>query len=661
MIPEHPDSPKHHPSLRAAAYCLAVVAAVAGALAGCDASPAPDPARTAQRYEAATFFETLSIQGGSFSADENRILVSNDSTGTFDVFMLPVAGGEPVSAHASPETDYAVSFFPDDDRFLFTADHGGDELSHLYVRELDGSVRDLTPGDRLKADFAGWSGDHKWFWVTTNERDPSYFDVYRYAADGYARELAYRNEGYFPADVSRDGRYLALEKLNSNLDSDVYLHDLQSGETRHVTPHEGDVQHGVAGFTPDSRELYYTTDGHGEFVQVWSRDLASGEERAVVQADWDVMYVSFSENGRYRVTAINEDASTRISVLDTKAGSEVALPQLGGDVQGVVFSPSESKMLLRVASDTAPLDLYLVDLEGVDRTPRQLTRSLSSQIAQEDLVDGEVVRYASYDGLEIPGVLYRPHGASAEKRTAALVWMHGGPGGQSRKGYNAALQHLVNQGYAVFAVNNRGSSGYGKTFFHLDDRRHGDADLGDCVAAEAYLSRLDWIDGARIGIIGGSYGGYLVAAALAFQPEVFDVGIDIFGVTNWLRTLESMPAWWTAQRKALFDEMGDPATDRDRLHKISPLFHAANIRKPLLVVQGANDPRVLQVESDELVAAVKANGVPVEYLIFPDEGHGFTKKENRIAASQAYSDFLGKHFGAGGGGEAAGGTTATAP
>jgi dipeptidyl aminopeptidase/acylaminoacyl peptidase len=648
--------------LRSRALRATLAVLVVAAFAGCQAAPEPAPARPQTRYEAATFFETLAIRGGSFSADETRILLSNDSSGTFDVYALPVAGGDPTPQHASPETDLAVSYFPADDRFLFSADQGGNELTHLYVRELDGSVRDLTPGERLKAEFLGWSGDDRGFWVISNERDPRYFDVYRYAADDYARELVFRNEEYFPGDVSRDGRYLALTKLHSNVHSDVFLHDFQSGETRQVTPAEGDVEHRAMGFTPDSKELYFTSNAHGEFVQVWSHDLTTGEQRPVVQANWDVMYVSHSENGRYRVTAINEDATTRLEVLDTASGEPVVLPSLSGaDVQSVSFSPSESKMLLRVASDTSPMDLYLVDLAATDHTPRQLTRALSTRIDRADLVEADVVRFASYDGLEIPGVLYRPLDATPENKAPAMLWMHGGPGGQSRVGYSAAIQHLVNHGYAIFAVNNRGSSGYGKTFFHLDDRRHGEADLGDCVAARGYLESLDWIDGERIGIMGGSYGGYLVAAALAFQPEVFDVGIDIFGVTNWLRTLESMPPWWTAQRKMLYDEMGDPATDRERLHRISPLFHAANITKPLLVVQGANDPRVLQVESDELVAAVRANGVPVEYVVFPDEGHGFSKKENQIAASQAYLEFLEQHLRGAGVAAATPSDTATAP
>ncbi|HVS65483.1 MAG TPA: alpha/beta fold hydrolase [Thermoanaerobaculia bacterium] len=604
-----------------------------------------EPAREIERYDAATFFDTVSISGGSFSADESKVLISTNEAGTFNVYAQPIDGSS-----RTPLTDsttnaiYAVSYFPEDDRFLYTSDQGGNEINHLYVEELDGSVRDLTPAEGARGSFAGWSGDERSFYVLTNERDPRFTDLYRYVVDGYERELLFENDGYFVGDVSRDGRWVTLDRVRNNADSDVFVHDLESGETVHVTPHEGDVQFRSVTFTPDSSELYYSTDGEGEFAEIWSYDLATEERERVLADDWDVMFVFFSREGRYRVSAVNADAQTEITVIDTRTGDEVEVPQPGaGDVAGVRFSPSETKMLFYLNGDTAPSNLFVVDLEaGGDA--RQLTDTLADAIDPRDLVEGEVVRFASYDGLEIPGVLYRPHGASAEQPAPAMLWMHGGPGGQSRKGYSATIQHLVNHGYAIFAVNNRGSSGYGKTFFHLDDRQHGEADLGDCVAARDHLASLDWIDGERIGIMGGSYGGYLVAAALAFEPEVFDVGIDIFGVTNWLRTLRSMPVWWAAQRDALFAEMGDPETDEERLRRISPLFHAANIVRPLLVVQGANDPRVLQVESDELVAAVKANDVPVEYVVFPDEGHGFSRKENQIAASEAYRGFLDRHL-----------------
>jgi len=254
------------------------------------------------------------------------------------------------------------------------------------------------------------------------------------------------------------------------------------------------------------------------------------------------------------------------------------------------------------------------------------------------------VRFESYDGLEIPGVLYRPHGATEGDPAPALVMVHGGPGGQARIGYSPLKQYLVNHGYALFDINNRGSSGYGKTFFAADDRCHGECDLGDVVEGKEMLGSLVWVDGEHIGIIGGSYGGYMVAAALAFQPEVFDVGVNIFGVTNWLRTLTSIPAWWGPQRDALFAELGDPRTDEERLRRISPLFHAENITKPMIVLQGANDPRVLQVESDEIVQALKDNGVPVEYVLFDDEGHGFRNRDNEIEGYKAIRAFLDQYL-----------------
>jgi len=538
-----------------------------------------------------------------------------------------------------------VRYFPADDRVLYTQDRGGNELNHLYV--LDGQeVRDLTPGDKTKATFLRFSRDGAWFWVTTNERDPKLFDVYRYAAKDYKRELVFTNKGSWAVgDVSRDGRWLALTKERTNADSDVFVLDLQAPRAapKLITAHKGDVQHRVLDFTADARSLWYGTNGHGEHDQAWSYDLATGKARAEITADWDVSFVRFSESGRYRVSAINEDAKTVLQVVDTKAGRQIALPAMpSADITGVEFSRDETQIGLMLTSDRTPRDLWVVDLAG--GAPRQLTHALNPAVDPADLVDSEVVRYPSADGLAIPAILYRPRDASPDHKVPAVVLVHGGPGGQSRRGYSVMIQHLVNHGYAILAVNNRGSSGYGKTFFHMDDRKHGDADLKDVVAARPYLASLDWVDGRRVAIMGGSYGGYMVGAALAFTPEAFDAGIDIFGVMNWVRTLESIPPWWESFREALYTEMGNPATDKARLQAISPLFHAEQIKKPLLVVQGKNDPRVLKVESDEIVAAVKKNGVPVEYLVFDDEGHGFQKQANQIAAQEAYLKFLDRYL-----------------
>jgi dipeptidyl aminopeptidase/acylaminoacyl peptidase len=620
---------------------------VAGVAAGCIRRP-PEEAKPPEvpSYPASAFFDTVSFSGNSFSHDEQSLLVTSDESGIFNVYSQPFAGGDRTQlTQSTKESIFGVSWFPADDRLLYHADQGGNELDHLYAREEDGAVVDLTPGEKLKASFGGWSGDKKSFYVHTNERDETTFDVYRYAVDGYDRTRAFENDGRFlPGPVSDDGRWLALQQPISTTDSNVWVADLQSGELTRVTPHEGQVEHGIVTFTPDSAELYYSTNEHGEYDQVWSFDLKSGERRPVVEADWDVWTVYFSEEGRYRVTVVNEDASTTVTILDTRSHEELTIPGLPtGDLAQVNFARSESRLAFYLTRDRAPADLWVYDLAAGGEA-RQLTRSLNPRIDPAHLVGSEVIRYPSWDDLEIPAILWRPQPATAENPVPAVVWVHGGPGGQSRRTYNPTIQYLVNQGYAVLAVNNRGSSGYGKTFFHMDDRKHGDVDLQDCVAARGYLEGLDWVNGHEVAIMGGSYGGYMVGAALAFAPDAFDAGIDIFGVMNWVRTLESMPAWWGAQREALFDELGNPAEDRERLERISPLFHAENIARPLLVVQGANDPRVLQVESDEIVEKVEANGVPVEYLVFDDEGHGFTKKKNRIEAAERYVDFLDRYL-----------------
>ncbi|HSR98739.1 MAG TPA: S9 family peptidase [Kofleriaceae bacterium] len=608
--------------------------------------PPPKPARPpgVKQYDAETLFKNVGVVAGGFSHDGSKALVSMDISGTFNVYAIPTAGGEPQRLTTSNESQFGQSYFPADDRLLYSQDSGGNELSHIYV--LDGQKStDLTPGEKTKAAFSGFSADGKWFWLTTNERDPKSFDVYRYSAKDYKRELVFTNKDTWTiGDISRDGRWLALSKPRTNADSDVYLLDLNKAKAppKNITAHKGDIQNNVFGFAPNSKTLWYSTDGQGEFTQAWSYDLATGRARSEITASWDVSFIGFSENGKYRVSAINEDARTVLQVVETATGKEVALPALpNGDITGTFFSRDETKIGFLLTSDRAPRDVWVTDIGG--GTPRQLTHALNPAVSSADLVDSQVVRYPSSDGLPIPAIQFRPKDASPSRKVPAVVWVHGGPGGQTRRGYSAEIQHLVNHGYAILGVNNRGSSGYGKKFFHMDDKKHGDADLKDVVAAKTYLAGLDWVDGKRIAIFGGSYGGYMVGAALAFAPDVFDAGIDIFGVMNWVRTLESIPPWWASFRESLYAEMGDPATDKARLQSISPLFHAEQIKKPLLVVQGKNDPRVLKVESDEIVDAVKKHGVPVEYVVFDDEGHGFTKQKNTISAQEAYLKFLDKY------------------
>jgi len=624
--------------LRFSAACVATL------ILGLSCAPAPVEEEI-PRYSIEAFLGTTGYRGASFSPDNSKLLVSSDATGIFNAFEIPVAGGEPVQlTDSTTDSIFAVAYFPEDERILYMSDQGGNELHHVFVREPDGATVDLTPGEGLKAQFEGWAGDDRSFYVSTNQRDPRFFDLYELAVAGYARKMIFRNDdGYEVGGISPDGRYLALGKLRTMNDADVFLVDLSSGEIRLVTPHQDAVQNRFTGFSADSSALHLITDEGSEFTYLVRYDIGTGDRETLVRTDWDVVAAHASEGGTYLFVVINNDARNEVRMYDAATMRQLPLPDLtDGDIGVLTISRDERMLAFYVNSDRTPNDLYVYAIGG--DPPRRLTESLSPAIDPEHLAEGRVVRFASWDGLEVPGVLYTPHGAGPDHRVPALVWVHGGPGGQSRIGYFDLIQYLVNHGYAVFAINNRGSSGYGKTFNQLDDRNHGEGDLGDCVASKRMLVDTAWADPDRIGIIGGSYGGYMVLAALTLQPEEFGVGVDLFGISNWIRTLESVPPWWEAMRDALYREMGDPEQDVERLTRISPLFNADRIVRPLMVLQGANDPRVLKVESDDIVEAARANGVPVEYVVFDDEGHGFAKKENQLAGYKAILVFLDQHL-----------------
>jgi dipeptidyl aminopeptidase/acylaminoacyl peptidase len=601
--------------------------------------------RPAKQYTMEQFLDTTAIQGASFSADESRLLFSSNKTGIWNAYTIPIGGGAWTSVTKSTkDSTYAVSFFPTDNRVLITRDQGGNELNHLYVLAEDGSERDLTPGAKLKAQFGGWTHDGTAFYVISNERDPRFFDIYRYDAKSYERTMFFENkDGYLPVGVSDDAKWVSLGKVTTTNDSDIYLWNASTKETKHISKHTGSANFQPTGFDRASKYLYFVTDSAGEFQSLNRYALADGKVEVVQASEWDVVSSTFSHNGKYRATIINADGRPNVSVTEEATGKPVALPSLpNGGVTLVRFARSETKAALSVAGDRSPSNLYMLDVGTKKLT--KLTDSLSAQIDAADLVDAQVVRFKARDGMTVPNILWKPHQATASSKAPALVWVHGGPGGQTTPGYSPVIQYLVNHGYVVLGINNRGSSGYGKTFYAADDKKHGREPLWDCVDAKKYLQSLDYVDRERIGIIGGSYGGYMVLAALAFQPDEFKVGVDIFGVSNWIRTLETMPAWWEAQRIALYAEMGDPVKDRKMLEEVSPLLHANLIRKPLIVLQGANDPRVIRAESDEIVAAVKKNGVTAEYIVFDDEGHGFTKKANQIAGYSAVLRFLDQHL-----------------
>lgn len=612
-------------------------------LSACGNSEKP---KAVKLYTIKQLYQNSAIAGYGFSADESKILADNNTTGIFNIYSINIADSAAKQlTHSTKDSYFAVGYVPGTDDYLYSADQGGNENSHIYLQKADGSaVTDLTPWANSTNSPAGWSADKKALYVISNKRDPKFYDMYKLSRDTWKAELLYQNdEGYQPGAVSKTERYIALTKSITTDKNELYLYDRTTKALKKLS-NDKEATWNPQVFTKGDSVLYYTTNDGAEFSYLVKYDLASGKTSKVYSTNWDVVGMELSDHEKYYTVYINEDGKSKVLLYDNATGKQLTFPEVAdGEVKSVVFSPSEKQLMLTASSSRSPDNLYVYNLDKKEL--KAITRTLNPEVNREDLVSAEVVHFKSFDDKEIPAIYYKPQNASVDTKVPAILWIHGGPGGQTTTSFSNQIQFLVNHGYAVLAVNNRGSSGYGKTFYKLDNKDHSNGDLNDCIWAKKWLQQKDYIDSTSIGILGGSYGGCMVLGALAFHPNEFKVGVDLFGVANWMRTLKSIPPYWEAQRKALYDELGDPYTaDSVHLKKISPLFHYQTINKPLIVFQGMNDVRVLPIESKEIVEGVKKNGVPVEYVTYPNEGHGFTKKEDQITTGERTLAFLDKYL-----------------
>jgi dipeptidyl aminopeptidase/acylaminoacyl peptidase len=599
------------------------------------------------QYTIDQFYKNVNLLGNySFSDDETRLLINTNETGIYNLFELNLTdGSKRAITNSITESCFIVDYIHGTNQVLYSADKGGNEITHIYLMDEKGNVTDLTPGDKVKATFDGWSKDKKVMYFVSNKRDPKYFDLYSMYTGVWKEQMTYKNtDGYELSSKSRDRSLIALSRPITTSESKLFLYNRATDKTIEVSEEGKPGSYNGQTFSNDNKYFYYTTDAGKEFSYAVKYEIATGNREVVYEDKWDVSGYGFSENEKYRLAVVNEDGRVVVRMWNNASGSVINYPDIpGSTISGLRISDSEKKIALLLGSSKMIGDVYLWDIGASEM--KKLTSTMNPEIEPVNLIDAQVVRFKSFDSLEIPAIYYKPLMATKKNKIPALVFVHGGPGGQSMLYYDPLVQFLGNHGYAVLAVNNRGSGGYGKTFYKMDDRNHGDKDLRDCIWGKKWMQGLEYIDGEKIGIIGGSYGGFMTMAAMTSFPDEFQAGVNFFGVTNWIRTLRSTPPFWAAFRNALFQEMGDPFTsDSVMLYQISPLFHGNNVKHPVLVLQGANDPRVLKVESDEMVEAIKANNVPVEYIVFPDEGHGFVKRENEIKADSQVLQFLDKYL-----------------
>ena len=592
-----------------------------------------------QQYSIETLMSNNRSSGGYFSKDADKLIYSSDKSGIFNIYEVDLSTNEETQLTYSKEESFFVrGYSPSTGEVIYSADKGGNENSHIYIIREGNSI-DLTPGENTKASYVGWTKDELGMYVISNSRDPRFFDLYKIDIVTLKSEMVFKNDsGYNLNSISNNDNYLVLSLNLSRSEQKLFLYDVKSNQQVEISDQAANFS--GQNFDKNDENYFYTTNYDSEFYYLMSYNLKNGERSTVYKTNWDVGFSYLSKNNSYRVIAVNEDAQNKLTIKNMNDQSDLNLIGFEDmNINSVGFSEDEKLLRVSAGSPNSPGDIYTYELST--NKLNKITSNLNSNVNPKDLVNAEVIRYESFDGLEIPAILYKPHSASKKNKVPALVWVHGGPGGQSRVGYRALIQYLVNHGYAILAVNNRGSSGYGKTFYSLDDLNHGEDDLQDCVWGKKWLQDQDYINPEKIGIIGGSYGGFMTMAAMTFEPEEFKVGVNIYGVTNWIRTLRSIPAYWESTRESLYKEMGNPYTeDSLRLYNISPLFHAKNIKNPVMVLQGANDPRVLQIESDEMVQEARDAGAYVEYVLFEDAGHGFIKKEQQIEGNEKILTFL---------------------
>lgn len=612
----------------------------------CQQPEAPVKTRTPKQYSSEQLRNNVAVEAAGFNGDESGILVSNNQSGIFNAYLLNIADSTAMPlTHSTTDSWFGVGYLPGSSSLLVTHDQGGDENNHLYLqRKGDSTAKDITPWPKSANRFIGWSPDKKSAYISSNHRDPKYFDLWKLDTSNWTPVLLFQNDsGYDVVGTSPGERYVAIVKSITTDKNELYLFDRSNKQLKKIS-NDTEATWNAAAMEKGDSILYYITNNGSEFSYVVRYNINTGASSRYFEDKWDVVAMSLSENEKYHTILVNDDGRNKVLLFEHATGKQINFPSLGdSEVQDLVISPSEKNIALTAGSSTSPANIYNYAIET--GTLKQLTKTLNPEVDQADLVKADIIRFKSFDGKEIPAIYYKPMQASDTSKTGALVFVHGGPGGQSRAGYSNTIQFLVNHGYAVLAVNNRGSSGYGKTFYKLDNRDHGYGDLNDCIWAKKWLASQTYIDSNAIGIYGGSYGGNMVLNALCMHPDEFKLGVDLFGVANWMRTLKSIPPYWESFRKALYDEMGDPNTkDSVLLKATSPLYNYEKITKPLIVFQGENDVRVLKIESDEIAAGVKKNGVPVEYVVYPQEGHGFQKKENQITTDKRTLAFLEKYL-----------------
>ena len=607
------------------------------------------------------YLQVQRAHGPVWSPNGTQIAFVADISGLDQAWLLTLGDPNPMQLTHFEDRVGQIAWSPTSEYLLATVDAGGNEHDQLYLLDLkSGEAQALTQSPAVIHNFGGWSPDGRSICYSNNQRHPAFFDVWiMNVFTGETRCILQQDASLIPNAWSPDGTALLVTRLRTEMDMDLLLVYLDGREPRLLTDHPGEATYEYPSFSPDGRTLYVLSNYQREFLAPASIDLSTMAEANthasmayLLDTAWDAEAgLKLSPDGTKLAWALNENGRSRLVFYDCKRAHELPAPALpAGVIEGLTWSPQGTQVAFSFNGTTHNGNIWIVSVAeaAAQATARQLT-TIAMNIEPSTLVEPELIHYTSFDGVEIPAYYYRPRITSrvtASGRLPVIIFVHGGPESQFRPLYAAPwmppFQYYSNLGFAILAPNVRGSSGYGKSYVHMDDVGLRPNSVADLKAGVEWLIREGQGDERRIGIMGRSYGGYMVLAAITSYPNLWAAAVDMVGIANFVSFLEKTGPW---RRKWREGKYGSLEHDRAILEQISPINHVEKITTPLLVLHGANDPRVPIGEAEQIVAALETRRVPVEFLRFANEGHFMLRRDTQLTAYPAAGDWFARYMG----------------
>ena len=595
---------------------------------------APAPADDDLETRVATMARVGGAWSPSFSPDGSRLAFVSNLSGQPQAWTIPAAGGFPELVTPLEDPVGQVRWSPVGSLLAITVAPGGGMNEQVWVTRPDGTgLRLLTAGGRETNRLSGFTRDASRLLLASNERSGATIDAYLLdplTGEPSARTVSPGSHAY--TDVSCDGRFALLSRLAQRGDNDLLLVDLETGAELLLTPHERPASFGGGTFSLDGKTIWLSSNAGRDLAAFARIRLAPNGRPGPIEIvasrdDAELSGFEVDEAGLTAALVWNVAGKSELAFVDLATGRSRPGPALPSEIaSGLTFSSDGTRLAMVLSGSTAPMDLWI--LERPKGTLRQLTRSPHAGIDLASLVKPTLVRFPGRDGLPLSGWLYRPPGTAGPG--PLVLSFHGGPEGQERPAFRSDYQALLSQGISVLAPNVRGSSGFGKRFVNLDNGALRSGAVEDIAACVDFVVKEGFADPKRIGITGGSYGGYMTMAGLAAYPDLLAAGANLFGIVNFATFFRNTEPWMAAISKT---EYGDPETQADVLRDLSPIHRLDRVTAPTLVLHGANDTNCPVIEAEQVVEHLKGRNVPVKYVLFPDEGHGWRKTANRIRST----------------------------